>query len=194
VIYTTDNGPWNQPGYTENETGHPEGAIFWGYSGELRNGKGTCYEGGIRAPCIVRWPGRVAAGEESEAIFSTLDFLPTFASIAGFEVPDDRIIDGVDQLDLLTGDNPNGARDTFYYEHCNKQAVTEFNGVRKGKWKYLKAGHVVSNYADDDSIDHTEQLYDLQADIGETTNLAETYPDKLLELQTMLAEYIESRQ
>ena len=194
VIYTTDNGPWNQPGYTDNETGHPEGAIFWGDAGELRNGKGTCYEGGIRAPCIVRWPGRVAAGAESDAIFSTLDFLPTFANIAGFEVPGDRIIDGVDQLDLLMGDSPNGARDTFYYEHCNKQAETVFNGVRKGKWKYLKADHVVAGYADDDSIDHTEQLYDLQADIGETTNLAEIYPDKLLELQTMLDEYIANHQ
>ena len=64
VIYTSDNGPWNQDKYTKRKRGHPEGSIFWGASGPLRNGKGSCYEGGYRLPCIVRWPGRVPAGRE----------------------------------------------------------------------------------------------------------------------------------
>jgi len=189
VIYTTDNGPWNQPKYTSKKKGHPAGSIFWGNAGPLRNGKGTCYEGGMRAPCIIRWPGKVAAGKKSGAIFSTLDFMPTFATLAGFKVPADRIIDGVDQADLLTGKNSKGARDTFYYEHMN-WGHHEINGVRKGKWKYLRANHYVSNYANDDSIDTSEQLYDLESDIGEKNNLAKKYPGKLKELKKMLDEYI----
>lgn len=191
VIYTTDNGPWNQPKYTNNKKGHPKGSIFWGDAGVLRNGKGTCYEGGMRAPCIVRWPGKVAAGKKSNAIFSTLDFMPTFATLAGFKIPNDRIIDGVDQTELLTGKNPKGARDTFYYEHMNWGAH-KINGVRKGKWKYLRADHLVSGYANDDSIDTSEQLYDLVSDIGEKNNLAKKHPAKVRQLKKMLDEYIAS--
>ena len=110
VIYTSDNGPWNQPKYTDNKKGHPEGSIFWGEAGPLRNGKGSCYEGGYRLPCIVRWPGKVPAGRVSDAIFATIDFLPTFATLAGFKVPDDRRIDGIDQTDLLLGKRETGSR------------------------------------------------------------------------------------
>ena len=193
VIYTTDNGPWNQPNYTTRKKGHPPGSIFWGDAGVLRNGKGTCYEGGIRVPCIIRWPGKVAAGKKSRAIFSTLDFLPTFATLAGFKVPDDRMIDGVDQTALLTGKNPKGARDTFFYEHMDKKNG-QINGVRKGKWKYLKADQFVASYAQDDRIDTCEQLYDLESDIGEENNLAKTYPGKVMELKKILDAYIASRE
>lgn len=191
VIYTTDNGPWNQPKYTNNKKGHPEGSIFWGNAGPLRNGKGTCYEGGMRAPCIIRWPGKVSAGKKSEAVFSTLDFMPTFATLAGFKIPADRIIDGVDQAALLTGKNPKGARDVFYYEHMDWRR-NKINGVRKGRWKYLRADHLVASYANDDSIDKTEQLYDLDSDIGEKKNLAKKHPEKVKELKKMLEEYIKS--
>ena len=92
VIYTSDNGPWNQPAYTNRKKGHPEGSIFWGEAGPLRDGKGSCYEAGVRAPCIVRWPSKVVADAESSAIFATLDFLPTFATLAGFKVPGDRVM------------------------------------------------------------------------------------------------------
>ena len=67
VLYTTDNGPWNQPAYIENEEGHPPDTKFWGDRGPLRAGKGSCYEAGSRVPCIVRWPGHVAAGKSSDA-------------------------------------------------------------------------------------------------------------------------------
>ena len=74
MIYTSDNGPWNQDKYTKRKKGHPPGSIFWGESGPLRNGKGSCYEGGYRLPCIVRWPGKGPAGRDSDAIFATIDF------------------------------------------------------------------------------------------------------------------------
>ena len=177
VIYTSDNGPWNQPAYTNKKKGHPEGSIFWGEAGPLRDGKGSCYEAGYRVPCIVRWPGQVAAGAESDAIFSTLDFMPTFAALAGFKVPGDRVIDGVDQKDLLLGKKPRGNRKTFVYRN---------NGIRSGKWKYLKAKHNVYGYARDTQRKEVEELYDLEADIGETKNLAEKHPEIVSELKRLM--------
>ncbi|MDP6547024.1 MAG: sulfatase-like hydrolase/transferase, partial [Phycisphaerae bacterium] len=178
VIYTTDNGPWNQKAYTDRKRGHPKGSIFWGESGPLRNGKGSCYEGGLRAPCITRWPGKVPAGKTSDAIFATIDFMPTFATLAGYKVPDDRKIDGIDQTDLLLGKSKKGARDNFYYQKA----------MRKGKWKYLKAKHCMYGYARDRKRKEVEELYDLEADLGETTNLAAKHPEKVAELKKLMAE------
>ena len=177
VIYTSDNGPWNQPAYTNRKKGHPKGAIFWGEAGPLRDGKGSCYEAGYRVPCIVRWPGKVPAGRVSGAIFSTLDFMPTFAKLAGFKVPGDRVIDGVDQTDLLLGKSAKGEREIFVYRN---------NGIRKGKWKYLKAKHNVYGYARDTTRKEVEELYDLEADLSETKNLATRHPAKVAELRALM--------
>ena len=176
VIYTTDNGPWNQPAYTTRKKGHPKGSIFWGEAGPLRAGKGSCYEGGYRAPCIVRWPGKVPAGRVCDGLFATIDFLPTFAHLAGYTVPTDRVIDGVDQTALLLGKTDKG-RDTFYYAG---------NAVRQGKWKYLRAKHRVPGYARDTQREQVEELYDLASDLGETTNLAAKYPKKVAELKAVM--------
>lgn len=179
VIYTTDNGPWNQPAYTNKKKGHPAGSIFWGDAGPLREGKGSCYEAGSRVPCIVRWPGNVPQGKVSNAIFATIDFMPTFAKLAGFKAPTDRKIDGVNQTDLLVGKSKTGARDSFYYQG---------NGVRKGPWKYLIAKHKVHGFARDRNREEVEELYNLETDIGETKNLAKKYPEKVKELRSLLKE------
>lgn len=176
VIYTSDNGPWNQEKYTKNKKGHPKGSVFWGDSGPLRNGKGSCYEGGYRLPCIVRWPGKVPAGRESGAIFASIDFLPTFAKLCGFQVPKDRSIDGIDQSDLLLGKCKTG-RDYFYYNDA---------GVRKGKWKYLKANAHFYGYAVENDRAKVEELYDLEADLGEQNNLAEKLLGKVSELKVLM--------
>ena len=176
VIYTSDNGPWNQAKYTDNKKGHPKGSIFWGSSGQLRNGKGSCYEGGYRLPCIVRWPGKVPAGQVSDAMFATIDFLPTFATLSGFDVPSDRKIDGIDQSDLLLGRRTNG-RDNFYYHAA---------GVRHGKWKFLKANAHFHGYAIEDSREKIDELYDLENDLGESNNLASRYPEKVAELKKLM--------
>lgn len=177
IIYTADNGPWNQPAYTDHKKGHPPGSIFWGNAGPLRNGKGSCYEGGYRVPCIVRWPGKVPAGRVCDEIFATIDFMPTFARLTGFEVPDDRTIDGIDQTDLLLGKADAAGRKTFLYTN---------NAIRQGKWKYLRANHSVPGYARDLKREQTEELYDLDDDIGERTNLATEHPEKVEELKTLM--------
>lgn len=176
VIYTSDNGPWNQPKYYEKKKGHPEGSIFWGESGPLRNGKGSCYEGGYRAACIVRWPGNVPAGNVSDTMWATIDFMPTFANLAGFEVPADRLIDGMDQTSLLLGETEKG-RETFYFNNA---------GIRKGKWKYLLPNAHFHGYAVEDDREKVEELYDLEADLGEQNNLASQHPDIVEQLKAEL--------
>ena len=176
VIYTSDNGPWNQDKYTKCKKGHPEGAIFWGEAGPLRNGKGSPYEAGYRLRCIVRWPGQVPAGRVNNAVFATIDFLPTFATLCGFEVLKDRHIDGIDQTELLFGRCGTG-REYFYFDRA---------GVRKGKWKYLRANAHFYGYAVDDRRPKAEELYDLEADLGELTNLATKHPKVAAELKLLM--------
>jgi arylsulfatase A-like enzyme len=154
-----------------------KGAVAWGSSGPLREGKGSTWEGGVRVPCIVRWPGQVPAGRVNNAIFSTIDLMPTFANLAGYKVPKDRIIDGVDQTALLLGKSKAGARDHLYYLCRN-----ELHGVRKGKWKLLLANR--KNYYGyvKDRGSNGMELYDLASDIGETHNLVERHPEVVSEL------------
>ncbi|MCP4079147.1 MAG: sulfatase-like hydrolase/transferase [Planctomycetaceae bacterium] len=176
VIYTSDNGPWNQPKYTDHKKGHPEGAVFWGDSGPLRNGKGSCYEAGYRVPCMVRWPNKIPSNRVSDEIFATIDFLPTLASFCDFEVPSDRRMDGINQADLLLGKRETG-RKHFYFHDA---------GVRQGKWKYLKPDAYFHDYAIEDGRPRVHELYDLEADVGETTNLAERFPDKVADLERLM--------
>ena len=176
VIYTSDNGPWNQPKYTDNKKGHPAGSVFWGAAGPLRNGKGSCYEAGYRVPCIIRWPGKVPAGQTSDAMFATIDLLPTFAKLCQFDIPTDRRIDGIDQTELLMGERETG-REHFYFGNA---------GVRRGKWKYLKANAHFHGYAIEDDRKKVEELYDLEADLGEQNNLAKQFPGKVADLKRLM--------
>ena len=176
VIYTSDNGPWNQPKYTKRKKGHPENTIFWGEAGPLRNGKGSCYEAGYRVPCIVRWPGKVPADRVSDAVFATIDFMPTFATLCQLDVPNDRRIDGVDQTGLLLGKREVG-RENFYFHDA---------GVRRGRWKYLKPDAFFHGYAKEDDRQKVDELYDLETDLGEQTNLAKKFPAKVAELQALM--------
>ncbi|MEE2639244.1 MAG: sulfatase [Planctomycetota bacterium] len=176
VIYTSDNGPWNQDRYTKKKKGHPAGSVFWGDAGPLRNGKGSPYEGGYRLPCIVRWPGKIPAGRTSDAIFATIDLMPTFATLCGFEVPDDRPIDGMDQTELLLGKKTTG-RPHFYFNRA---------GVRLGKWKFLKADAHFHGYAVEENRPRVDELYDLESDLGEQKNLAAQYPEKVAELRSLM--------
>ncbi|MEM6504101.1 MAG: sulfatase-like hydrolase/transferase [Planctomycetota bacterium] len=190
VIYTSDNGPWNQPKYYLEKMGkvgsknrpeawyQEEDSIFWGDAGPLRNGKGSCYEGGYRVPCLVRWPGKVPAGRTSDAIFASIDFLPTFANLTGFDMPADRVIDGIDQTPLLLGKSEQG-RESFYFDKA---------GVRQGKWKYLKPDAHFFGYAVEDDRPKVAELYNLESDLGEQDNLAEKYPEKVEALAKLMAD------
>jgi len=113
----------------------------------------------------------------SNAIFSSMDFMPTFARLAGCNVPGDRIIDGVDQTELLLGKSNEGARTDFYY-FCKN----ELYGVRKGKWKLMLPDREVFRGYVKDRVTKEVELYNLESDIGEKNNLAEQHPETVSEL------------
>jgi arylsulfatase A-like enzyme len=191
VLFTSDNGPWSNDHarqHAKNETfvtwtDGPE--IPWGSAGPLRGAKGSTWEGGVRVPGFVRWPGNIPAGTQSDAIVSTLDVLPTFAALAGVPelVPSDRTIDGVDQTELFLGKNKDGARDGFlYYEKDELQAV------RQGPWKLrLPDLKELRNWSEIDLGTNETELYNLATDLGETTNVAAKNP-KIVKSLMALAE------
>jgi arylsulfatase A-like enzyme len=186
VIYTTDNGPWNQPKYYKMKIGHPENSIFWGDAGSLRDGKASIYEGGIRVPCIMRWPGKIPAGETNDGLMASLDLLPTFAVLARASLPDDRIIDGVNQLDFLLGNSPSN-RTSFIYNPGLASVQTRIlqgNAIREGDWKLISPLKVGVFLEDGGSGDW--ELYNLKEDIGETRNLATKYPRRVKHLKALL--------
>ncbi len=187
VIYTTDNGPWCQSKYYENKKGHPEGSIFWGDPGPLRAGKGSAYEAGSRVPCIVRWPGKVPAGRTSDALWATIDLLPTFTALSGVKPPMDRVIDGIDQTALLLGQTEEG-RETFIYDQVGEGDANMGVGIRKGNWKLLLPGRKPEQdhrFLMDFGTNGLE-LYDLDSDIGEKNNIADDHPEVVKELRETL--------
>lgn len=159
IIFTSDNGSRGDFGES---------------NGPLRGAKATTWEGGFRVPCIMHWPGRIPAGIVRDDIVTSMDFYPTLAKLANGSVPTDRIIDGVDISSLLLREEGSPSpRDTFFYYMRDS-----LKGVRHGRWKL----HVRSNTTSGDLY----ELYDLESDIGETTNLAEEKPEIVAQLKELL--------
>lgn len=177
VIFTSDNGPWLSYG---NHAGSAK---------PLREGKGTEMDGGVREPFIARWPGKIPAGTVSHEPVMTIDLLPTLAKLIGAEIPKDHIIDGLDIWPILSGKKAKTPHDALYF-YWGK----ELQAVRAGKWKL----HLPHTYrfietpgADGkpgkDSYPKIElSLFNLETDIGETTNLAGKYPEVVKQLMVFV--------
>ncbi len=176
VVFTSDNGPWLSYG------------DHGGSAGPLREGKGTCFEGGVREPFIARWPGKIPAGLVQRQPAASIDLLPTFAAIVGAKLPE-LPIDGLDVRPLLFGEpGAESPRESlFFYVNGDLQAM------RSGKWKLMfphdartmrgqTPGHdgVPGKYG---NLKVGLELYDLDADVGETRDVAAEHPDVVARLQ-----------
>ena len=135
----------------------------------LRGTKGTTWEGGMRVPCIVRWSGQVRAGRISNELVTALDLYPTLAAICGADLPTDRTIDGHDITAVLLDESARSPNEAFFYYHMN-----DLEAVRVGRWKLHFAKHRTALSA----------LYDLDVDIGETTNVYDEHPEAVAELES----------
>ena len=109
VVFASDNGPYGQAAREFGNQGMPD----MGNSGPFRGELGEVTEGSIRTAAIIRWPGKVKPNTTSYAMFSIMDFLPTFAQIVGGRLPTDRAIDGVNQTDVLLGNSAVGHRESL---------------------------------------------------------------------------------
>ena len=135
--------------------------------GPLRGGKGgPKYEGHMRVPTLTWWPGTVPAGKVSHEIAATIDLLPSLAKLTGAKVPVDRTIDGKNVLNVLMGKpGAKSPHEILYYE---------IDGIRRGKWKLVGGKR------------RKLELYDLEQDLSEKTNLAGKHPGILKELKALL--------
>lgn len=201
VIYATDNGPFLSYGE------HAGSAV------PLREGKLTTFEGGVRVPCIARWPGRIPGGRVCDELATTMDLYATLAALIGAQLPDARR-DGIDLTPLLLGEAGARGREVFWY-----YSGDELHAVRQGEWKlhlpheYLTVagepgrGGKPSNYGKlaPEPIELSGirgiasrhgyrvesiglSLYNLKDDPGETTNLADRHPEIVRRLRVVADE------
>jgi uncharacterized sulfatase len=167
VIFTSDNG-----GLHRIYTGVGD---LISTNAPLRDEKGTLYEGGIRVPLIIKWPGVARPGTVCDEPATTADLLPTFCAMAGAELPP-QAIDGLSLLPLLSGEGTRLTRDAIYFHYPHYHHAKPAGAIRAGRWKLLESFE-----------DGTLELYDLDSDIGETRNLAGAEPARAQQLQSKLA-------
>jgi arylsulfatase A-like enzyme len=177
VIFATDNGPWLNYG------DHAGSAL------PLREGKGTTFDGGVRVPCIMRWPGRVPAGRVCDVPFMTIDLLPTIAGLVDAEMPA-RPIDGRDASAVILGEPDAASPQEAYFFYYRRN---DLEAVRSGRWKlhfphkYRSiVGQVPGSGGRPGKYDHSRttglELYDLRSDIGESRDVSSAHPDVVARL------------
>lgn len=175
VVFCSDNG-----GVTDHADQTP-----------YRAGKGSYFEGGIREPLIVRWPGKIAPNSTCEVPVSAIDFFPTFLEAGQLPVPEGKILDGVSLMPLLTQDGSIAERTLYWHFpiylqgyqnkgdfHDSIFRTRPGSALRQGKWK-------LHEYFEDGRL----ELYDLEADLGERKNLVDSHPEKAAELHRLLKEW-----
>ncbi len=179
VIFTSDNGPWLSYG-THSGEAHP-----------LREGKGTAWEGGVRVPCVMQWPGKIKPGTIIEQPAMTIDILPTIAHLSGASLPGHKI-DGRNMADLIFGSpNYRPHHDAYYFYYKRNELHAVLSG--EGRWKlYLPHRYRSLNGRigtddglpiDYDQNDLTEmELYQIKIDMEEKHNVIDQHPEVVNEL------------
>ena len=161
IIFTTDNGPWLQ---FKNHGGS---------AGPLRAGKGTTFEGGQLVPFIIWGPGRIPKGKTSSKLASTIDLLPTIATLSGHPLKPVKKIDGIDITKTLTADAASPRKEFLHYS-----SQGQIEGLRQGDWKLL----VQKPNRRSKNKKPQLMLFNLSKDLGEKENIADKHPEKLASL------------
>ena len=166
IIFTSDNGGLMGP--TNNAP--------------LRSGKGYAYEGGIRVPLLIKWPGIVKPGTTSAEPVTSVDYFPTIAEVTGLDLPEDREIDGLSLVKHLSsqgGQKLNRDAIFWHFPHY-RHNPGPYSIIREGDWKLIKF------------YEGTMELFDLKNDLGETKNLASAMPEKVKILESRLLAHLKS--
>lgn len=198
VLFTSDNGP-------EMLNRHPQAQRSYGSAGTLRGKKLQLWEGGIRVPGIVRWPGRVDAGTVSSTPVSGIDLLPTLCAVAGIEVPNDLVLDGTNAVAAFEGEMVEREVPLFWYHYKawgGPRAV-----MRRGKWKIvgfwdgperLRTDSATLRPGDQELIRTAKlarfKLYDLEADPGEREDAGTRNPKVFEAMEAELIKMLEDVQ
>ncbi|GAB3902358.1 sulfatase [Larkinella knui] len=167
VVFLSDNGPWLIKNRLEEEGGS---------AGPLFEAKGSTYEGGMRVPALFWAPGIVKANTVSSAVATSMDLFPTILKLANVALPNDRVLDGQDINDLLTGKKEKGSELVYFYDSDRLYAI------RKGPWKAHFTTH--PSYSPEAPVPHDPALlYNLEVDPGERYEVGKKHPEILEELK-----------
>jgi arylsulfatase A-like enzyme len=161
VLFTSDNGPHREGGYDPESNDS---------NGPLRGIKRDLYEGGIRVPLIASWPGRIRPGAVTDHVAASWDLFPTFCELSGANIPPG--LDGISLVPTLTGESTQKPHDFLYWEFFERGFQ---QAIRAGRWKGVRAG-----------LSRPLELYDLEADPGETADLAGKEPQTVARLERLL--------
>ncbi len=176
IMFASDNGPW-----------------YEGSPGGFRGGKGQSYEGGFRVPFIVKWPGKIPANRTSTVPVMNLDIYPTLFHLAGVEEPRDRVIDGNNIINILSGRGQQDPHEMIMFYHYDL-----LEGIRMGRWKYfdkmnryvwpiaLDTAPVPNSLGGKQMGTRWPLLYDLENDPGEHYNVINTFPEVAARLKSAM--------
>ena len=167
IVFTSDNGAHQEGG------ADPE---FFDSNGPFRGFKRDLYEGGIHVPMVVKWPGKIKANSSSDHLSAFWDWLPTFAEFLGQKSPEG--IDGISLVPTLLGEGSQTQHETLYWEF---HELGGRQALRQGDWKLVK-------YQIKDSTKTTVELFNLKSDPGEQQDLAKSNPEKVTELEKIMAQ------
>ncbi len=164
IVFMSDNG-----GLSTSE-GHPTSNL------PLRAGKGWLYEGGIREPWLIKWPGVTRPGTECDVPVISTDFYPTMLEMAGLRPRDDQHVDGLSLVPLLCRES-GIERDALFwhYPHYGNQGGSPGAAIRAGDWKLIE-------FFEDNRV----ELYNIKSDIGETNDLSSAEPERVKTLRARL--------
>ncbi len=182
IIFSSDNGPVLDDGYKDRAR---ELAGNHNPTGGLRGGKYSAYDGGSKIPLIIRWPDKKGKGTISNALLSQVDFLSSFAYLAGIEKIPKDVIDSQNRLNVLLGDNPTGRTALIQESFMGPLSYIE------DKWKYIEPldGPKMVPWGPkiETGFQTLPQLYNLEKDPEEQKNLAAEFPEKVREMREKLA-------
>lgn len=192
VVFFSDNGGVSWGGKDGDTEGQHKSARFQSDMTSpptsnlpLRNGKASLYEGGVREPCIIVWPGVTKAGTVNDTVIQSIDWMPTLLDMAGVPLPKDAKPDGISITPAIKGGTL--ARDTIFthFPH-DTPASGQHPGtsVRRGDWKLIRL------FAQNEDGTDQLQLYNLRADLSETRNLAVEKPELVRELNALITGFL----
>ncbi len=141
-------------------------------TGGLKGFKGLSHEGGVREPFVVKWPGKTKAGSRCDEMVIGMDIYPTVLEIAGLPARPDQHQDGVSIVPLLTGETDRLDREQLFWHYPHYHRTNPYSAMRQGDWKLIE-------FMEDGAL----ELYNLESDPNEVTNLAQTHPEKAQELR-----------
>ena len=186
IVFTSDNGGNMYNGVTDVL---PNGKKYMApptSNRPLRGGKATMFEGGVRVPTVISYPGVTTPGTKSDALIQSTDFYPTLLNLAGLKLPQNHPIDGIDISETLKGKvvKREGIFTYFPHQPMVPDWLPTSISVHSGDWKLIRLFHQGKDFK------HDYLLYNLKWDISEHNNLAKTYPQKVAQLDQLITKHI----